>query len=213
MVRATRDEYNKIRRERRHANREEFNRKNREYSLKHRDRMNLYARNYYKVQENKERIKISIKNTMQRDFGLVKTYYGMVARCNNTDFIRYKLYSGRGIKCLWTSYKEFKNDMYESYMEHIKIHSRFNTQLDRIDNNGNYCKENCRWATRKEQGANTRQNIFITYKGETKIIAEWSRKLKINNKTISQRLQRGLPIEKVLCTTHLQSINLRLQNN
>lgn len=211
MVRATRDEYNKIRRDRRHANREEFNRKAREYRNKNKDRINLYFIKYNKKHKIQKRV--SSKKTRERDFGLFKTYCGMVNRCHSTNYIAYKNYSGRGIKCLWTSYKEFKIDMYKSYLEHIKIHTRFNTQLDRIDNDGNYSKENCRWATRKEQANNTRQNVYLTYNGKTKTITQWSDELKIKKCTIKSRIRKNLSIEKILCTKHLQSINLRLQNN
>ena len=78
------------------------------------------------------------------------------ARCNNPKSPKWKDYGGRGIKCLWKSFEEFRDDMYQSYLEHIKKFGK-NTSIDRIDVNGNYCKENCRWATAKEQSLNVRR--------------------------------------------------------
>ena len=58
------------------------------------------------------------------------------------------------IKCLWKNFEEFKNDMYDSYIEHVKAYWEKDTTIDRINWNLWYCKENCRWATVKEQAMN-----------------------------------------------------------
>ena len=88
-------------------------------------------------------------------------YWGMVARCNRKTNTSYKNYWARGIKCLWGSFEEFKNDMYESYVDHVQKYWRKQTSLDRIDVNWNYCKENCRWATKSEQANNTRKSLSV----------------------------------------------------
>lgn len=82
----------------------------------------------------------------------------MIKRCTSKNHKYYKLYWWRWIKCLWTSYVSFKRDMYESYLDHVAKYWEKDTTLDRIDGNWNYCKENCRRATKVEQGRNTMRN-------------------------------------------------------
>ena len=119
-------------------------------------------------------------------------YSKMKSRCNNLNETCYKLYGGRGIKCEWNSYEEFKKDMYESYCEHLKKYGEKNTTLDRIDVDGNYCKENCRWATLEEQANNTRlTNKVIMKDGSIKSLKEISKIYNIKMSTLYQRYYKS----------------------
>lgn len=77
-------------------------------------------------------------------------------RCNNENSSHYSYYGGRGIKVSdeWETFTNFKNDMYSSYLEYAEKFGEKDTTLDRIDVNGNYEKDNCRWATRALQAYN-----------------------------------------------------------
>ena len=86
------------------------------------------------------------------------TYRNMKKRCTDKNNDYYYLYWWRWIKCEWNTYKEFRKDMYESYLEHCKKYWEKDTTIDRIDSNWNYCKWNCRLATKLEQWRNTSRN-------------------------------------------------------
>jgi len=118
------------------------------------------------------------------------TWRNLKRRCINPKDNVYKWYGGRGIKCMWKSFEEFRDDMYESYQSHIQKFGEHQTTIDRIDHNGNYCKENCRWATRIEQARNRRDRRTITFKGETKHLNEWALEVGINCETLYERIHK-----------------------
>jgi len=138
----------------------------------------------------------------------IKRWEGLNSRCNNPNNPRWRQYGGRGIKVMWNSFEEFRDDMYESYLEHVKIHGERNTTIDRIDSNGNYSKENCRWATQKIQQRNRRNNRILTYKGETKVLVEWAEEYGISIYTLWARLNSGLSVEDAL-TKPLVGVNYK----
>ena len=150
-------------------------------------------------------MKIGINNFNYKH-GLAKTrfnniYHSIKNRCNNSKNYDYNKYGGRGIKCLWQSFDEFKNDMHELYLVHVAKFGEKQTTIDRIDNNGNYCKENCRWATYKQQHRNRRDNYFISFRGKTMTLAEWTEKLNMSPGTLWSRIRVSKwSIEKALTT-------------
>lgn len=116
---------------------------------------------------------------------LYEIWKNMRKRCNNPHDPAYENYGGRGI-CIckeWDDFATFR-DWAESngYADDLTI--------DRMDVNGNYEPDNCRWATYGEQANNTRSNRRITFDGKTLTIAEWSTELGIPASTISNRLDK-----------------------
>jgi hypothetical protein len=109
----------------------------------------------------------------------------MRGRCNNPQNPAYPYYGGRGIYVVaeWETFKQFYADMGP---RPSAKHS-----LDRIDNDGPYSPENCRWATWTEQMNNTRLTRRIEFQGQCLSVSEWSRELGVPVNTLLMRLHRG----------------------
>ena len=117
---------------------------------------------------------------------LYKVWRAMLNRCNNPNDKSYSDYGGRGIKVCdrWALFETFLADMGERPSD--------KHQIDRIDNDGNYCPENCQWVTRDIQVKNKRNNHFITANGETLHLSEWARRLGCANGAILARIHQGM---------------------
>lgn len=125
---------------------------------------------------------------------LYKIYDSMKSRCYNVNNKNYKHYGKRGI----TICDEWLNDFMAFYDWAMSHGYREDLTVDRINTDGNYEPSNCRWVDMKTQNNNTRRNVFLTYKGKTKSIAQWSTELGLNYSTIYYRYKKGWSIESVL---------------
>lgn len=120
---------------------------------------------------------------------LINIWTSMNNRCSCPENYRYHRYGGRGIKIhhAWKDdFATFEKDIVEL------IGARpLGTQLDRIDNDGNYEPGNIRWATRFEQANNKSNNVFVTINNKTQTIMEWSRETGVAYGTVHRRLEEG----------------------
>lgn len=119
-----------------------------------------------------------------------RVWQGMKQRCYNSNAKEYKWYGGRGIQMS----KEWFEDFYSFYNDMGPRPE--GTSIDRIDVNGDYCKDNCRWATPIQQARNTTTNNIIVYNNEIKCLEEWAEILNIKSNTLNYRLRRGWSIEE-----------------
>lgn len=132
-------------------------------------------------------------------------WHNITRRCAKENNQNYDRYGGRGIKVCdrWLKFENFKDDMYDSYVDHCKIYSKKNTSIDRINNNGNYEKNNCRWATRAEQTRNYSRNVVIKHDGENYRLKDLHKKLnlKISYDTFHDRIRRrGMSLKEAITT-------------
>lgn len=104
-------------------------------------------------------------------------------RCYNKNHTAYKNYGGRGVKVC----NEWLNDFMTFYDWSMNHGYKDTLTIDRIDVNGNYEPDNCRWVDRKTQANNRRNNVYLTYNGKTQTMKEWSRELGVKYKTIFYR--------------------------
>lgn len=131
-----------------------------------------------------------------RDERIYSIWRGMRNRCKNSNIPNFGDYGGRGIAVC----EEWVNDFMSFYSWSMENGYSDELSLDRIDNNGSYSPENCRWATRIEQASNKRNNRFLRHNGEIHTIAEWGRIIGIDQVTILKRVKLGWSDEKILTT-------------
>lgn len=117
---------------------------------------------------------------------LYRIWQGMKKRCNNINTACYDRYGGRGIKVC-----EEWNNSFESFFEWA-MNNGYSKELtiDRIDNNGNYEPNNCKWSTNQEQCNNRRSNIKITIGNATKTLTEWCNIFEVDYNTVLSRYKR-----------------------
>lgn len=117
----------------------------------------------------------------------------IIKRCTDPKNIGYANYGGRGIRVCERWLESVENFIADMGHRPSKRHS-----VDRRENDGDYCPDNCYWALPKQQHRNTRRSHIIEWNGKTATIAEWAEITGFNYTTILHRLQAGWPIEKAL---------------
>lgn len=110
-------------------------------------------------------------------------YSNMIQRCTNINNKSYKDYGFRNIKVC----DKWKKDFINFYNWAMKNGYEDNLTIDRIDVNGNYEPQNCRWVSKEIQARNKRNNNYITIHNETHCLSEWSRRLKIPVSTLRRK--------------------------
>lgn len=154
----------------------------------------------YNIERIRER---SYKHGIGNEDRLYRIWSGMKHRCYTSGHRSYKDYGERGIKVCdeWRySFLNFREwALANGYSDKLSI--------DRIDVNGDYTPDNCRWATATEQANNTRNNVYLTYKRETHTLAEWGRISGINPLTLAARKRSGWSDEECLEIPPSQSNN------
>lgn len=116
----------------------------------------------------------------------------MKHRCSNDNYTQYEDYGGRGIKVCerWESFESFYKDMGDRPK---------GTTLDRIDHNGDYSPENCRWATTTVQNNNSRHVRLLTHAGETMSVSAWADRIGITQQALQGRL-KNWSVDRALST-------------
>lgn len=123
---------------------------------------------------------------MSKPSKLFYVWHSMKKRCELKSYFQYPRYGGRGIKLCeeWHDYQNFKKWAHSSgYGEGLSI--------DRINNDGDYCPSNCRWATPHQQNRNKSDNRLITYNKVTLPVCDWASIFDIHKNTLCWRLDEG----------------------
>lgn len=116
-------------------------------------------------------------------------------RCLNSHDSEYHNYGGRGIAVCASWLESFEQFYADMGPRPSSKHS-----IDRIDNNGNYCKENCRWATSREQSRNRRNNRVVVHNGISMVLTDWASHCGIHYDCLRARLDLGWTVKDALTT-------------
>ena len=127
-----------------------------------------------------------------------RIWAGMKKRCSNPKEPGWPNYGGRGIRVCDRWISSFQNFIDDMGLPPSPDHS-----IERIDNDGDYCPENCRWATQREQCRNYRRNRNITIGGVTKTATEWSELTGIDQSLICWRHKQGWSEDRILSSPRL----------
>lgn len=138
---------------------------------------------------------------LRRSHGMSKTpeyrsWLAMRSRCYKKASLQFEWYGGRGIKVC----ERWKNS-FENFMADMGERPSPKHTIDRIDNDGDYSPDNCKWSTPVEQCNNRRSSRFLTVNGKTLPLVKWARLAGVHPSTILERMKAGWPMEKALTAT------------
>jgi len=119
-----------------------------------------------------------------------RIWRGMKVRCEQPDARSARWYTGISYDPRWKLFELFWEDMKEGYAE--------NLTLDRIDSSKNYSKDNCRWATMKEQSRNRKDTIFLPYMNQVICLSDFAEKVGVKRSLLYQRVQRGESLDQLV---------------
>lgn len=126
-----------------------------------------------------------------------RSWQSMNQRClnrNNTSFPRY---GGRGI-AVCKRWRQGEDRAFENFLEDMGERPTPDHSVDRIDSDGPYAPDNCRWATGREQANNRRNNRVFVHKGQARSITDWAREQGITKAAVFGRIYRGVPVAEAL---------------
>ena len=141
----------------------------------------------------KETMSALLKTHGMKHTSEYRVWAGIKRRCYNKNEDNYSDYGGRGI----TMCEKWKNDFMAFYND-MGLRPSKDHSIDRKDVNGNYCKENCRWATSTEQANNRRNNRFYLHNGVSRTLAGWCRELNLKYSVVWERLELGWAFERAI---------------
>lgn len=147
-----------------------------------------------RMKENKHRKHGLVFSCDGKKTRLYRIWTGMKTRCLNPNSDHFDRYMGRGI----TICEEWRDNFKAFHDWAIMNGYRDDLTIDRIDPNGNYCPENCRWETAKSQTRNRGCTVSISFNGESKTLKEWSQIIGVPYTTLYARYKRGLSPEAIL---------------
>ena len=145
----------------------------------------------------------------ERRSRIYTAWNNMRQRCFNKSRRDYVWYGARGITVCPEWVNSFPNflkwALENGYDDHLT--------LDRIETNGHYCPENCRWASRKDQANNRRSSRYLTMGGRTQSLQQWADELNVDKCTIWRRLANGWSVERALTEpVHIEKSPRRLMS-
>lgn len=148
---------------------------------------------------NKEKLSLRAKHNMHgtKEYA---AWNNMWTRCTNPKSDRYQNYGGRGI-CVCKEWENFQNFIADMGLKPSADHS-----IGRINNDGNYCKENCRWETTDQQKINTSKSVLIEFNGLKKIASQWALEFGMSEFQIRQRYARGIKPPELFCKENFNEV-------